>query len=171
MLVPTARPRHIGIQLSAAMVFACTVMNMAFFIKLLDELWDDSYRNYKRHIEIPKQKVCVLIPREGDSVWNITLLESVDRSGGFVFGGNESIIQSLLLTSAVKDCTFYFVVNNSSVYFSSYGWVSALEHVLQRFNHSDTTHSSFFSRARLYTIKFLTLDIERIRSLWKVRQF
>jgi hypothetical protein len=155
--------RHIGIRIAAALLFVCTVMNLTFFIEILSELWTVGHQ-YSR--QLPKQIVCVLIPRDGDSV-----LESVDRSGGFVFGGNESIVQSLLLSIAVKDCTFYFVVNNSSVYFSSYGWVSALEHVLQRFNHSDTTHSSFFSRARLYTIKFLTLDIERIRSLWKVRQF
>ena len=157
--------RHIGIRIAAALLFVCTVMNLTFFIEILSELWTVGHQ-YSRHL--PKQMVCVLIPRDGDSVWNITLLESVDRSGGFVFGGNESIVQSLLLSIAVKDCTFYFVVNNSSVYFSSYGWVSALEHVLQRFNHSDT---SFLSRARLYTRKFLTLDIERIRSLWKVRQF
>ena len=155
--------RHIGIRIAAALLFVCTVMNLTFFIEILSELWTVGHQ-YSR--QLPKQIVCVLIPKDGDSV-----LESVDRSGGFVFGGNESIVQSLLLSIAVKDCTFYFVVNNSSVYFSSYGWVSALEHVLQRFNHSDTTHSSFFSRARLYTIKFLTLDIERIRSLWKVRQF
>ena len=155
--------RHIGIRIAAALLFVCTVMNLTFFIEILSELWTVGHQ-YSR--QLPKQIVCVLIRKDGDSV-----LESVDRSGGFVFGGNESIVQSLLLSIAVKDCTFYFVVNNSSVYFSSYGWVSALEHVLQRFNHSDTTHSSFLSRARLYTIKFLTLDIERIRSLWKVRQF
>ena len=155
--------RHIGIRIAAALLFVCTVMNLTFFIEILSELWTVGHQ-YSR--QLPKQIVCVLIPRDGDSV-----LESVDRSGGFVFGGNESIVQSLLLSIAVKDCTFYFVVNNSSVYFSSYGWVSALEHVLQRFNHSDTTHSSFLSRARLYTRKFLSMDIERIRSLWKVRQF
>ena len=38
MLAP-ARPRHIGIQLAAALMFACTVMNLTFFIKLIDELW------------------------------------------------------------------------------------------------------------------------------------
>jgi hypothetical protein len=50
MLAPS-RPRHIGIQLAAALMFACTVMNLAFFIKLIDELWTAGHHHARRQID------------------------------------------------------------------------------------------------------------------------
>jgi hypothetical protein len=33
--------RYVGIQLVAALIFACTLMNLTFIIKMLDELFID----------------------------------------------------------------------------------------------------------------------------------
>ena len=67
--------RLCGIQLAAALIFACTMMNISLFVGLLDELWTESLKQqYPRFggTSLLKDRVCVLIP--GDSaVWNVTL--------------------------------------------------------------------------------------------------
>lgn len=68
--------RHCGIQMAAALVFACTVMNLSLFVGLMDELWTESLKQnaiLRQHFAVEQNRVCVFIPGDGDSVWNVTL--------------------------------------------------------------------------------------------------
>ncbi len=87
-------PRYIGIQIAAAVIFACTVMNLSLFLNSIEELWASKKypmgpkRNGQRAGRLPittttamaavHQKVCVLVPGGGEDdsdglFWNITL--------------------------------------------------------------------------------------------------
>jgi hypothetical protein len=83
------------IQLAAALIFACTMMNISLFVGLIDELWAESLKQQR----LPRQRlgsdlsrkarVCVLIIPGGESVWNVTLpslAASVKGETEFDFG-------------------------------------------------------------------------------------
>ena len=86
--------RHCGIQMAAALIFACTVMNLTLFVELIDELWTESQKQnvllrQRIALERGQNKVCVFIPGDGDSVWNVTLpsmAASVKGDTQFTFG-------------------------------------------------------------------------------------
>ena len=94
--MPALPQRHCGIQMAAALIFACTVMNLSLFVGLFEELWTERLRQnallrQRTVVDPPGQnKVCVLIPAgDDDFVWNVTLpsmAASVRGETQFTFG-------------------------------------------------------------------------------------
>ena len=100
--VNSARERHIGIQIAAAVLFVCIAMNLSMFVNIIEELWSSRHlfiRQQQRQRMImdglARQRVCVLVPGGGeeagrdDFVWNSTLpglAVSVAGARDFLFG-------------------------------------------------------------------------------------
>jgi len=170
MLAPS-RPRHIGIQLAAALMFACTVMNLTFFIKLIDELWTAGHHHARRQIDT--QRVCVLVV--GGDQGRLSV--------------NGSIVHTLLPSSAAQEgCSFYFLVGDTHT-----GWilerssylreeVDCVDCVFLCDLHQDLFLQSGFSKAEDCSSgmvhcpcrgeggEYIMRGLERIHSSWKVSQ-
>jgi hypothetical protein len=67
-------PRYMGIQIAAAILFACTVMNLSLFVNFMEELWVSKHPTFDRRgrqqsagrstivAAAARQKICVLEP-------------------------------------------------------------------------------------------------------------
>ena len=147
-------PRYLGIQIAAALIFACTVMNISFFFSFIEEIWAMKRPSLQRGLMI-KPSVCVVIPFLSPE-WNSTvsgLVNSVSGDRDYAFsvlvGGlaNESQLNApssnvqfhshandtSVFNSFAQSCT-YFLIIDSATRFVSPGWAATLEHALQHFS-------------------------------------
>ena len=154
--MPAAAPRYLGIQIAAAVIFACTVMNLSFFFSFIEDIWAMKHPPLHRALTT-RPRVCVLVPV--GSGWNSTVLGLVNTVssdtdyefsvfvGGVVnelkmdnlssgnvnilYGGNDTSVFRSMVSSSV--CTYYLVIE-SSTRFNSPGWAATLDHALQHFS-------------------------------------
>jgi hypothetical protein len=151
-------PRFLGIQVAAALIFACTVMNVSFFFGFMEEIWAMKRPSSLHRGLMIEPSVCVVIPFMSPE-WNSTvsgLVTSVsgDRDYAFsvFFVGGDSANESQwnapsssnvqfhshandtsVFDSFAQSCT-YFLIIDSATRFVSPGWAASLEHALQRFS-------------------------------------
>jgi hypothetical protein len=156
--------RYLGIQIAAALIFACTVMNISLFLSFMEEIWAMKRPSMRRGPMV-KPSVCVVVPFSLSPEWNSTvhgLVTSVSGDLGdyafsvFFLGGsvnnNNNESETLDALSSVSGVRFqshenrtslfssvslgctYFLIIDNATRFVSPGWAAHLEHALQRFS-------------------------------------